>query len=168
MVVPFGISVGDLIACGKLVQDIFIALRDSKNAGSDYHGLHVGLASLTNSMRIILCAASKVQDPNQPVAGDQLQNIDQAILNGIECEFHWCRTLIESFVCDARNSLLQWPCPAINPSGLPSKTSPGPFAVEIPFKSSKPVCCRTSRHFSSTQTCCNFRHSKVLPPNSRR
>ncbi|KAK2754429.1 hypothetical protein FQN54_007073 [Arachnomyces sp. PD_36] len=95
MVVPFGISVGDFIAVGKLVHDIIDALNKSKGAAADYRSFISTLKSLSNSLNTIKDFLGQVTQE-----ASHYQVHEAALLNGIGHEIDCCKTLLKSFLKD--------------------------------------------------------------------
>ncbi|KIX97136.1 uncharacterized protein Z520_07250 [Fonsecaea multimorphosa CBS 102226] len=95
MVVPFGISVGDFIAVGKLALEIATALSDCRGAAADYKGLIDLLKSLEislNSITNFLSSSSL----------GETSNVDQAFMNGVLFHAGRCHTLLSQFKLDSR------------------------------------------------------------------
>jgi len=98
MVVPFGISIGDFIAVGKLAHEIAVALNDARGAVAEYRSLIKLLESLATSVQQITNFVSSS-------AACATLRIDQALANGLLFHMQCCRRLMEQFlVCrESRN-----------------------------------------------------------------
>ena len=90
MAVGFGVSVGDLIAVGKLAHDIAIALSDCRGASAEYRSLIELLGSLKTSLNLISNFISTL-----PVTTSS--RVDQAFMNGILFHAGCCYKLLNEF-----------------------------------------------------------------------
>jgi hypothetical protein len=91
MVVPFGISIGDFIAVGKLAHDIAAALSDTRGAVAEYKSLIDLLGSLVTAVQQItnfVCSS----------AACATLRIDQSLVNGLLFHLKCCRRLMEQFL----------------------------------------------------------------------
>lgn len=86
MPVPFGFGVGDFIAIGKLLLDIYNALRDSKGSCSEYQSLMRQLDSLYKVMERLRLM----------ISSNQLS--DTATSNAIKAEVRICEDLMLQFL----------------------------------------------------------------------
>ncbi|OCL01022.1 uncharacterized protein K441DRAFT_650579 [Cenococcum geophilum 1.58] len=93
MAVPFGFSVGDFIAVGKLVHDIIQAISECNGAAADYRSFVSTLRSLyscTNAIKDLL--EKFVQD----ASNFELHEV--ALINGLMYEMYGCRDLLNAFL----------------------------------------------------------------------
>ncbi|KAI9739356.1 MAG: hypothetical protein M1834_007569 [Cirrosporium novae-zelandiae] len=95
MVLPFGISIGDFIAVGKLAHDIAVTLSDTRAAVAEYASLIELLRSLATSIQIITNFIS-----NSAIYATL--RVDQAFMNGIRFHVTRCQQLMEQFLVDSR------------------------------------------------------------------
>jgi hypothetical protein len=96
MAVGFGVSVGDLIAVGKLAHDIANALSECRGAATEYKALVELLGSLKTSLSLISNFISTL-----PIAASS--RVDQAFMNGIIFHAQCCYKLLTQFmVCPSQ------------------------------------------------------------------
>lgn len=84
MVVPFGCSVGDVIAVSKLIKDIVTRLRNSSSSAAEYQGL----LSVLNSLTETLDRLHELRD----LGGEAAVTLDSIKSAAISC-----RTILEKF-----------------------------------------------------------------------
>lgn len=90
MAVGFGVSVGDLIAVGKLAHDIAIALSDCRGASAEYRSLIELLDSLRTSLNLISNFVSTL-----PITSSS--RVNQAFISGILFHAGCCHRLLNEF-----------------------------------------------------------------------
>ncbi|KAH8591175.1 hypothetical protein B0O99DRAFT_632634 [Bisporella sp. PMI_857] len=93
MTVPFGFSVGDFIAVGKLVYDIIQAISEPKGAATDYRSFVSTLRSLYSCTNAIKDALEKF---TQDDSNFELHEV--SLINGLVYEMDGCRDLLNAFL----------------------------------------------------------------------
>ena len=121
MVVPIGLSFGDLVAFAKLVKDVYSALGSVHSAPSELRSLRSSLLSLTKSLQILEDVAlhshsSLVPSPSASTAAtkrllfstvscaqhDSLDITQAAPLNGLRFELFTIRSALETIVINSQ------------------------------------------------------------------
>jgi hypothetical protein len=90
MAVPFGISIGDFIAVGRLAYQIAQALSETRGAVSDYSSLIEMLKSLSGSLQTV---SEFISGPST----ESMVKPDKALINGINYHVQCCQRLLCQF-----------------------------------------------------------------------
>lgn len=89
MPVPFGFSIGDLLAAGELIHRINAGLKDVGGAKSEYRNLAKTLDSMGRVLRIMSIIFQRVE---------LVQQIDNTFFNSLRHEIRTCQDFDRRFL----------------------------------------------------------------------
>ena len=93
MVVPIGISFGDLVALGSLVRKASAALSESRGASSDFQSLGRWLSSLSSALCGIHYIIGSETKSQPPFSVSTMK--DRSMQNAFQFQFSACQEILE-------------------------------------------------------------------------